>query len=501
MTTQVIQENGTILGQFPESVLCCNSCSNSVNISDFENISELSEALQVNENYDFHFLQLKGNESVSFSRENTLQKFEFSTFELAESFYNSVEHRRDFNNVSYAERIICLSSPELRNEKYVVSFYILEMKFYCQSCTYLCSSCDCAWVNRSNYILTFDSDYLCEDCYVENYFTCENCDHVFLQRRSNFLIDRSAYWCEGCTQDEAVFCEYHDSFERDLCDHNYEESDNERWLNRDFDGIFPWSFKPAKPDFFLGSADSDNQKLTFGFELEIESESCTWSEGIDIVKKYLGDFVYMKGDGSLNDGYEIVSYPFSFNYYQEAIDFGFLKELKDIGYRSWTPETCGFHIHIARAGFESAGHIWKFANLILQNPNSWQKLAGRSGERWATFSMAHNPVMKVLKGELSPERYVAVNMCNADTIEVRFFRGSLNETRIRSAIESIYLAIEYTRNLSVHQINNGGLNFDRFVNFLVNKGFFANGFRSFFSLLQKYDFVDLLPASPESVGE
>jgi hypothetical protein len=497
--TSVLLDNETILGKFPESVLHCSDCENSVNISDFETIAFVFEALQVDENRDFVVLGLKeNNQSVSFSRESVFKKFEFSSFELAESFYNAVEYRKDFSKVSYADRIFCLSFPELRDNKYIVSFYQVEMKFYCSRCTQLCNSCDTEYLNRCNGIVTFDNTIICENCYSDNYFTCENCDYVFLSRRSCFINDRSSYWCEGCASDEATWCEYHDSYEQDLCDSNYESDDVENWNRQDYEGIYSYSFKPRTPDFFLGSADSDNQKLTFGFELEVESEGAKFSDGLKIIKDCLGDFVYMKGDGSLNNGYEIVTYPFSFNYYQEAIDFSFLNKLQELGYRSWTPETCGFHIHIGRTGFESAGHIWKFANLILQNPKAWQKLAGRSGERWATFSMAHNQVMKVLKGELSPERYVAVNMTNADTIEVRFFRGSLNETRLRSAIESIYLAIEYTRTLSVHDINQGGLKFESFVNYLVNKGFFANGFSSFSALLEKYDLINLIPATFES---
>lgn len=496
MTSIIIENDDEImLGEMPDRIIKCSRCSGWADVSWFENVSDLSNLFVLDNHRDFKFLEKITGEIVSTSRQNKLHRFEFSTYDLAESFYNSVNQRV---NADYPDRIFCLSFPQQFNENYVVTYYAQVMDFYCENCTFHCENCNDDLLNYGNTIITFEGDNICEGCYENNFFTCENCDNVFNSRYSHLIYDRDASWCTGCSEDEATWCDYHDSFEQDLCDNNYHESDNERWNNPDYEGIFPWSFKPARPDFFLGSLDSDNQKLTFGFELEIESESCTWSEGIKIIKDCLGDFVYMKGDGSLNDGYEIVSYPFSFNYYQEGIDFGFLKQLKDIGYRSWTPETCGFHIHIGRTGFESAGHIWKFANLILQNPNSWQKLAGRSGERWATFSMQHNQVMKVLKGELNPERYVAVNMCNAETIEVRFFRGSLNETRIRSAIESIYLAIEYTRTLSVHEINNGGLSFEHFVNYLVNKGFFANGFKSFKTLLEKYDLVCLTPATPES---
>lgn len=404
----------------------------------------------------------------------------FETEIEAKNFYDTLR------NDTFCREI---KKHELTND-WVVIYLFRFKRFFCNDCHDTCVRCG----DHGHNFDFVDNDYFCSDCFNDNYFYCGNCNEIESSGDGNWIEFRDETWCDACTHN-LFYCEHCETYESEPCDANFNGDDVERWNRQDYEGIYSYNFKPDRPNFFLGSADSDNQKLTFGFELEVESEGARFSDGLKIIRESLGDFVYMKGDGSLNCGYEIVTYPFSFNYYQEAIDFGFLKQLQELGYRSWTPETCGFHIHIARAGFESAGHIWKFANLILQNPRAWQKLAGRAGTRWASYSNSDNPVMKVLKGETEPMRYVAVNMTNPDTIEVRIFRGSLNETRIRSAIESIYCAMEYTRNLSVHQINNGGLDFGQFVKSLVNKGFFVNGFQSFFSLLKKYD---LLPANSES---
>jgi hypothetical protein len=93
-------------------------------------------------------------------------------------------------------------------------------------------------------------------------------------------------------------------------------------------------------------------------------------------------------------------------------------------------------------------------------------LAGRTSSRWASFDLETNAVMKVLKGEQFPQRYCAVNLSNTDTIEVRIFRGSLNERRVRSAIESVDCAIQYAGTLSVHDINQGALKFGRFADWV-----------------------------------
>lgn len=375
-----------------------------------------------------------------------------------------------------------------------VTFLIYRRHFFCPDHNYTCE--DCSHTNYS-YSVGLRGEILCDDCWGNSFYYCGNCEETTEQGDGDYIHFDDSNWCQNCIDNNLSWCDFCNEWEQDLCDRNFDSDDVERWNRQDYEGIYSYNFKPRTPDFFLGSADSDNQKLTFGFELEVEAEGARFSDGLKIIKDCLGDFVYMKGDGSLNSGYEIVTYPFSFNYYQEAIDFSFLGKLQELGYRSWTPETCGFHIHIARAGFESAGHIWKFANLILQNPRAWQKLAGRAGTRWASYDNSDNPVMKVLKGETEPMRYVAVNMTNAETIEVRIFRGSLNETRIRSAIESVYCAMEYTRKLSVHDINQGGLKFDRFVDWVFSYqqglGFLAEGknsFLAFESLLKKYELIN-----------
>ena len=496
VTTLVINE--------PETIYEVN---NFVSCFDCGKKLVITEELKQNESFDVFFNPKKWNTEMLDSEDN----FWFSEM-------NSKYSQRIFNNLEDARLFFETITGEFErgivedndNEEIRVTYMIYFKNYFCNDCHDICGGCG----DHGRYYEFTDNENWCNECFNDNYFYCGNCNEIDNAGDGTWVEFRDEYWCESCTHN-LYYCSHCQTWEQEPCDLNYESDDVERWNRQDYEGIYSYNFKPDRPNFFLGSADSDNQKLTFGFELEVESEGARFSDGLKIIRESLGDFVYMKGDGSLNCGYEIVTYPFSFNYYQEAIDFGFLKQLQELGYRSWTPETCGFHIHIARAGFESAGHIWKFANLILQNPRAWQKLAGRSGSRWASYSETDNPVMKVLKCESEPMRYVAVNMTNPDTIEVRIFRGSLNETRIRSAIESIYCAMEYTRNLSVHDINQGGLKFESFVNWFFS---FSTGldFFSFKKLLEKYELInsdsvarvqiptnvgiDLVPSSPESVG-
>jgi hypothetical protein len=354
-----------------------------------------------------------------------------------------------------------IRETDLVDGRFMVRWWGRVMFYYCPTHSATCNQCDLVLpTNCATYINTY---YYCEDCRDNHFSYCDSCNE-YVDSVSDYEGD---YLCAYCLDSHgAVWCDYCDSWEAQLCDQNYDPEDLENWNNQTYEGIMNYSFKPRRPDFFMGSTDSNDLRLFYGMELEVESMDNSMSDGMGIIKDSLGDLVYFKADGSLERGYELVTFPFSFNYYSEAFDFGFLPKLQELGYRSWSAGTCGLHVHISRTGFVSSGHIWKFAQLILSNQYAWGKLAGRSQSRWASFDLEQNGIMKVLKGEKFPERYCAVNLTNTDTIEVRIFRGSLNERRVRSAIESIDCAIQYTQALSVHEINQGALKFARFADWV-----------------------------------
>jgi hypothetical protein len=417
----------------------------------------------------FHQDETGGNWSRY--RDSEVTRRQFDSLDLMNDFINSVPN---------AGNRINQNSSECK-----VWWWENVLRFYCPLHTYCCNHCN---DNSAEASMTYiDGDYYCNNCRDDNFYYCDNCDEYGSEPLNSISGD---CWCNACISAcNASWCDYCNEYERDLCDANYDPDDVDSWNSSDYDGIMTYSFKPARPNFYMGSADSDDSRLFYGMELEVESMDCSMTDGMTIIKDSLNEFVYFKADGSLDRGYELVTFPFTFNYYSEAIDFKFLSGLQELGYRSWSAGTCGLHVHISRTGFSSSGHIWKFAQLILSNQYAWSKLAGRNSSRWASFDSETNSVMKVLKGEKFPERYCAVNLSNADTIEVRIFRGSLNERRVRSAIESVDCAIQYTRSLSVHDINQGALKFGRFADW-VNEN--RTECASFIDLMCEYGLIPMV---------
>jgi hypothetical protein len=333
----------------------------------------------------------------------------------------------------------------------------------CDHCASCCDDCG-EIVDNDSINDTAYGDRICDDCRENYYFSCDFCEGLVHSDDINSIDGGNSYYCRGCTENRAYWCNACDDYHRDHYNCPEDDYPTDRGL------IKSYSYKP-EPVFY---SDGVNQKLFFGLELEIESTSGNYAEGAQLVTDRLGDFVYLKEDGSLNHGFEIVTHPFDYEHYRSNFNFGFLADLRALGFRSWDSKTCGLHIHISKTGFISGGHIWRFSNLILNNLPQWVKIAGRNSERWASFDKGANKIAGILKGKEYPERYVAVNMSNDKTIEVRIFRGSLNERRVCAAIESIHAAVVYTKNLSVRDVADKALSFDRFAQWVEGVAEYGN---------------------------
>ena len=321
------------------------------------------------------------------------------------------------------------------------SYLEVDNDFFCEPCfeyarthtdIYLCTQCegytyDC---NR------FDSDYYCDSCYNNNIFSCDDCGEEY-------------------HQDNGHYCEREDE---DYEDHSL---------------IHSYGYKPSTEFFGQG-------QWFLGFELEVESyNGGSKHDGAQIAQDVLGGRAYMKEDGSLNDGFEIVTHPHTLEAYNKDLDWSFLSKLQVNGFRSWNTGTCGLHVHVSRTAFDPYGirtrsekillrqaHELRFMKLIYDNQRQVERIAGRSGNHYSTFGDRGNLVPKVKYGHQNDGRYSAVNTENYATLEVRVFRGSLKEKRVRSALEFVHAAVEYTRDLKVNGKNNA-LMWSKFIAFVV----------------------------------
>lgn len=317
------------------------------------------------------------------------------------------------------------------------------------------------------YFENIDGDIYCTIC-AENffefngtsrddYFLCPSCDHL---RPDSEMTDYAGEtYCEGCYDNHTYSCNNCGETVWDDDDHDCSEDDDSL--------IHSYSYRPTP--FFFGKG-----KYHFGFELEVEARNNSRYEGARIVADRLGSRVYIKDDGSLTDGFEIVTHPHTLENYQNEFEWKVLDVLRDDGYRSWNTTTCGLHVHVSRSAFgigdpwdffgtsndvrsmrvlARQSHELRFMKLIYDNQRQVERISGRSGCTYASFTDKGNLVRKVKYGTQGNGRYSAINTENDATIEVRVFRGSLRKERVLSAIEFVHACVEYTRDVKVTSKN------------------------------------------------
>jgi hypothetical protein len=299
---------------------------------------------------------------------------------------------------------------------------------------------------------TCTSTYYEENGGEENFVSCPCCDDIFNRDSGSWY--RDSIYCHPCYDNYVYECGECGIEQWDGDGHDCSEDDDES-----NNSIHSYSYRPSP--YFFGKG-----QYYLGFELEVEARNESRYAGAEVAQDELGSHAYMKDDGSLNDGFEIVTHPHTLEQYQTNFNWEFIPKLKRQGFRSWNTETCGLHVHVSRTAFGAGLPLWnspdrdqlilrkqahelRFMKLIYDNQRQVERIAGRSGNHFATFGDKGKLVEKVKFGNQSNGRYSAINTENDATLEVRVFKGSLRKERVLSALEFVTASVEYTRDLKV----------------------------------------------------
>ena len=332
----------------------------------------------------------------------------------------------------------------------------------CADCTRTCNECDIQFNVNNGYSHAYDDgDYYCHRCTNEHWRSCAHCDEWV----DNWNTISYSTICESCTEDNYWYCDY--------CE-QYHDEDYSCRSNRN---VHDYSYRP-EPIFHATEAEVDNAKIAtkfrnnvirkyrqmtyMGFELEVESEGGNFNAGAELFSDKQ-DLVYLKEDGSLNHGFEIVSHPMTLDWFMERFPFEYLEELTSLGFEGWSTGTAGLHVHVSRDAFSSISAEAKFVCLIHNNAHLFEALAGRSDSRWAQFDNGNteNLRRKLLQIN-SADRYSAVNMNNTNTLEVRIFRSSLKPERLQMALQLVDACVAYSNTCKLTDYANAG----RFVDWV-----------------------------------
>jgi len=340
----------------------------------------------------------------------------------------------------------------------------------CDSCVVMCIHCE--------QVITVDDEYndvegevWCEGCTRNDAHWCDLCDNYFTGYTYG-TDDSDSTMCERCFEDNTSYCEDCDNTYLNGCDYDHDGDNDGRTIH-------DYSYRP---DPIFRKSDDEQTRLYFGIEIETEVRGGDYSNrrsAAEYAQQQLEmyDLAYLKSDGSLECGFEIVTHPLSHSYFMKDGDrlWNTIDKLKsEYGMMAWGTKTCGLHVHISRAGFNSGSHQHRFLQLVYNNKDFYEVLAGRSSSHWAKFDDIFDPNtgQKSFKNKFDrhgSDRYSAVNTNNRNTLEIRIFRGSLNPRFIKSAIDLAHASVEYTRVMSVREVRDDGLSCLKFRQYIESK--------------------------------
>lgn len=171
---------------------------------------------------------------------------------------------------------------------------------------------------------------------------------------------------------------------------------------------------------------------------------CIWA-----VMNAGAELAYIKTDGSLNDGLELVSHPCTLDYHLNKVPWAEGMDcLRQMGYRSHNAGTCGLHVHVNRSAlgktiFEQEEVI---ARLLYLFERFWQEILRFSRrtenqiDHWAArygYKDTGREILEQAKISSHPGRYACINLTNADTIEFRVFRGTLRYATFAATLQFV----------------------------------------------------------------
>ena len=307
--------------------------------------------------------------------------------------------------------------------------------------------CVCSAILDDEHLQYFDDRVFCEDCFERSTVACDNCGETIW--RENAEGDSNYTLCRRCYDDSYSNCERCGRLIHN--DDAYYEDDNDfpychdcfELMNKN--PIKNYNYKPEP--IFYGSGSS----LFYGVELEVDKggEDSENAQILLNVANKQKNHIYIKHDGSLHDGFEIVSHPMTLDYHTKNMNwYEIFEKAVEMGYLSHSTFSCGLHAHVNRSAFgineeEQEHAIGRVVYFVEKHWNELVRFSRRTldsldhwAAKYATISPTTSETYEKAKGKRLG-RYVAVNLENTNTIEFRLFRGTLRYKTFIAALQLV----------------------------------------------------------------
>lgn len=315
-----------------------------------------------------------------------------------------------YSKVFALPKFVCTSCGNNFYRKQLSPF---DGELLCPAClssqTVYCSCCDRRIWTDDN--VGTDAQPLCQDCFDDHFERCTTCNALI--RRGDTYYRGDTPYCAECYQ--SVGCG---------------------------DEIMSYYFKPTP--IFYGEG-----KRFFGVELEIDGAGEDNDNAAEIlhIANVERPLVYCKHDGSLDDGFEIVTHPMTLDFHLHNMPWEqIVEEAKKLGYTSHQAGTCGLHVHVNRNAFgetevQQDAVIARILYFVEKNWEELLKFSRRTQsqlDQWAArYGYKDQPkeLLDHAKKSAHAGRYTSVNLTNKNTIEFRIFRGTLKHNTLIATLQ------------------------------------------------------------------
>ena len=241
--------------------------------------------------------------------------------------------------------------------------------------TFIC--CHCGQEHPLENRVMVGDDALCERCANEETVICTHCGERIY--RDDNAGDENTPLCQPCYDRHYTSCERCGRIIH-VDDAYYEDDDEDYPLCynchthvRRNKMIEDYYYKPEP--LFRG----DGSRY-FGVELEIDGAG----EDDASARKIMGiangngvENLYCKHDGSLDDGFEMVTHPMTLEYHMKEMPWArILQEAIRLGYTSHQANTCGLHVHVNRNAFGDTEETQDavIARILYFFEKNWEEL-------------------------------------------------------------------------------------------------------------------------------
>jgi len=308
-----------------------------------------------------------------------------------------------------------------------------DRRTICESCANedYCTCNHCSELVPTDDTYNCHDDYICSRCYGNYYFTCHACDEVYHIDDGN--SDDDYTYCNYCWRERGQTC--------CCCDETSHECEEIRHVGfvcpncKPNTKIMNYSYKP-EPKFF---GDVEKDKFFLGIELEVHCENIVKS--LNVFNENDLDRLYVKEDGSVHHGFEIVSHPMNIAEHREFDWVDFCNRMYASG-AVGNRNNHGIHIHITKT-FLSEKDSLKLSWFMCNHFKEIVKLARRE-QCYRQYYGVDEIKKRILKDkQYSGDRNEILNWGPTNTVEFRLPLSTLRGETLLAILEFCDAAVKF----------------------------------------------------------